>query len=65
MATLPRRSRLWPIALLGWLLIAFATLVAALMIFALLTSPDETSLWLVLFGAAVVGFIGARLAFRD
>lgn len=65
MATLPRRSRPWPIALLGWLLIAFATVVAALMIFALLTSPNETSLWFVLLGAAVVGFIGARLAFRD
>jgi hypothetical protein len=54
-----------PVALLGWLLIAIATVVATLMIFALLTSPNETSLWLVLLGVAVVGFIGARLAFRD
>ncbi len=65
MATLPRRSRPLPVALLGWLLIAIATVVATLMIFALLTSPNETSLWLVLLGVAVVGFIGARLAFRD
>ena len=65
MATLPRRSRPLPVALLGWVLIAIATVVATLMIFALLTSPSETSLWLVLLGAALVGFIGARLAFRD
>lgn len=65
MARLPRRSRPLPVAILGWLLIALATAVASLMIFLLLTSPDEVTLWLVLLGAAVAGIAGGRLAFRN
>ena len=65
MARLPRRSRPLPVAILGWLLIALATAVASLMIFLLLTSPDEVMLWLVLLGAAVAGIAGGRLAFRN